>query len=226
MTRYPQRPRIKICCISNLKEAQLAIAAGASAVGLVGKMPSGPGVISDEQIRSIASQVPPPVATFLLTSETKAKNIIAHHRRVHTSVIQLVDAVPGDEIGKVRDTLPGIKLVQVIHVNGENSIDEALAAAPRVDAILLDSGNPGAAIKELGGTGRVHNWEISRRICQLVERPVFLAGGLNPQNVRQAWETVQPFGIDVCSSVRSNGHLDAEKLKRFMAALEIKNERN
>ena len=209
-------PHVKICCISSPAEAELAIALGASALGLVGPMPSGPGVISDEQIAIIARTVPPPIATFLLTSETDAEQIIAHQQRVHTNTIQLVDALKTGKYDHIRAALPGIRLVQVIHVIDERSVEEALRIAPHVDALLLDSGNPNLAVKELGGTGRVHDWTLSRKIRDQSPVPIFLAGGLRPDNVQQAIEAVQPFGLDLCSSVRTNGHLDPNKLEAFM----------
>lgn len=81
--------------------------------------------------------------------------------------------------------------------------------------ILLDSGNPNLEIKELGGTGRVHNWKLSRKIIESISKPVFLAGGLKPENIREAIEKVKPYGVDLCSGVRTNGRLDLEKLGRF-----------
>ena len=212
------RPRIKICCIADAAEARMAIACGASALGLVGRMPSGPGPIPDDLILAIARTVPPPVATFLLTSDTGAGGIIAHHQRTHTNPIQLVDSVPPGTYAELRAALPAVKLVQVIHVRDERSLDDALQAAAEVDALLLDSGNPDLVVKELGGTGRTHNWQISRRICEQSPVPVFLAGGLRPDNVRQAIDAVQPFGLDLCTGVRTNGALDREKLERFFRA--------
>jgi len=208
--------RIKICCISSLDEARMAISAGASALGLVGWMPSGPGVISDEQIFRISLAVPPPIGTFLLTSETSAPGIIKHWHRCHTNTIQIVDAVGEGTYDELRKSLPGVKLVQVIHVLDEHTVEEAVEISRQVDAILLDSGNPNLEVKELGGTGRTHNWKLSRKIRESVNIPVFLAGGLKPENVRQAIDEVKPFGIDLCSGVRTNGKLDAKKLSRFM----------
>jgi phosphoribosylanthranilate isomerase len=175
-------------------------------------MPSGPGVISEERIVDIASRVPPPIATFLLTSERDVDAIIAQQRRCRTNTLQLVDTLVRGSHNDLRQALPGIAIVQVIHVMGMESVDEALAVAPHVNAILLDSGNPGLATKELGGTGRCHNWEISRRIRERISIPLFLAGGLKPGNVRQAIDEVGPFGLDVCTGVRTGGHLDKEKL--------------
>jgi phosphoribosylanthranilate isomerase len=217
----PMKPRVKICCISSVEEALTAIKYGASALGLVGNMPSGPGVIEDTLIKEIAAAVPPPIATFLLTSETKADRIIAHHKRVNTSVIQIVDELEERQYNKIREELPAVKLVQVIHVIDSDSVKEAIEVSQFVDAILLDSGNPNLRIKVLGGTGRTHNWELSREIRDRIKIPLFLAGGLNKDNVREAVDIVQPFGLDLCSSVRSNGKLDENKLKDFFSVLEL-----
>ena len=213
-------PRVKICCISSLDEARLAIRHGASALGLVSHMPSGPGVIADDLIAQIAASVPPPVATFLLTSRCEADAIVGQHAICRTSTIQLVDAVEPGELQRLRRALPQVKLVQVVHVRSENSVDEALAVAPYVDALLLDSGNPSLQVKELGGTGRVHDWQLSRRIRERSTVPVFLAGGLHASNVRAAVDAVQPFGVDLCSGVRVDGRLDAGKLDEFMRAVQ------
>jgi phosphoribosylanthranilate isomerase len=212
------RPRIKVCCISSVDEAWTAIRAGASALGLVSAMPSGPGVIGDELIAEIAARVPPGVATFLLTSATDADAIIRQQRTARVNTLQLVDAVPPGVYPVLRAELPGIALVQVIHVRGAESVDEAREVAPHVNAILLDSGNPSAAVKELGGTGRVHDWALSRRIREAVHVPVYLAGGLRPENVAEAVARVGPFGLDVCSGVRTDGRLDGEKLAALIRA--------
>jgi phosphoribosylanthranilate isomerase len=211
-------PRIKICCINSESEAELAIAFGASAIGLVSHMPSGPGVISDELIAAIASKIPPPIASFLLTSETRMRDIISHHRKTHTNTIQIVDEMKDGNYADLRLALPAIRIVQVIHVKGEQSIENAIKMSEHVDALLLDSGNPFLQVKELGGTGRIHNWDISRKIVELSEVPVFLAGGLNALNVKEAMDRVQPFGLDVCSGVRTDGNLDERKMEDFFKA--------
>lgn len=211
--------KVKICCISSKEEAGQAVAAGAAALGLVGAMPSGPGIISDALIAQIAAATPPDIATFLLTSETSAKEIIQHHKRVNTNTIQIVDTLQSGTYQEIKSALPAIKLVQVIHIMGEDGVEEALKAAEWVDFILLDSGNPNLDVKELGGTGRTHNWNISRKIVEQSPVPVFLAGGLNTENVRAAIDAVQPFGLDLCSGVRTDGKLDPWKLEKFFAAV-------
>ena len=210
---------VKICCISSLAEARLAIAAGASALGLVSHMPSGPGVISEARIAQIAATVPPSIATFLLTARRDAESIVRQHAECRTSTIQLVDAVPVAELAVLRRLLPEVTLVQVIHVVDERALNEAMMAADYVDALLLDSGNPDLPIKELGGTGRTHNWQVSRRIREQADLPVYLAGGLSARNVAEAIQTVRPFGVDLCSGVRTNGKLDVEKLSAFMQSV-------
>jgi phosphoribosylanthranilate isomerase len=212
-------PRIKICCISSVEEARQAVLYGASALGLVSHMPSGPGVISDELIAEIVAAVPPPVATFLLTSLCDAEAIAQQYFVCRPSTLQLVDFVEPSELLKLRRLLPHVKLVQVIHVLGGQSIDQANRVKDFVDALLLDSGSPTTQIKELGGTGRVHDWQFSRLIREKVDRPVFLAGGLSASNVNAAVKAVEPFGLSLCSSVRHEGKLSVAKLGKFMQAV-------
>ena len=209
-------PRIKICCIQSVEEAALAVRWGASALGLVSEMPSGPGVISEDRITEIARTVPPGVSAFLLTSRTDAPSIIAQQRRTGVDTLQLVDLLSSGAHEELRRSLPGVRLVQVIHVVDEGSVEQAKTVAPHVDAILLDSGNPNSSVKELGGTGRTHNWAISRTIRDAIDKPLFLAGGLNPSNVREAVQTVAPYGLDICSGVRTDGQLDEGKLQLFI----------
>ncbi|MCD6177375.1 MAG: phosphoribosylanthranilate isomerase [Candidatus Cloacimonetes bacterium] len=211
---------MKICCISNIVEAKMAINMGASAIGLVSEMPSGPGVISMETIKLIAAFVPPPIATFLLTSKQDVNDIIKQHEYCKTNTIQICDNLTTGTHKNLKEALPGIAIVQVIHVTGEESITEALAIQNEVDAILLDSGNQSKQVKELGGTGKTHNWEISRKIREKLDIPIFLAGGIKPDNIAQAIDQVHPFGIDLCSGVRTNGKLDEIKLQQLFSNIE------
>ena len=217
--------RIKICCIESIDNAQTALRAGAHALGLVSSMPSGPGVVSEDTIAGIAEHVPPPVATFLLTSRQSPTAIAEQARRCRPTALQFVDRIDPADYASLRDLLPGIKFVQVVHVTGPASVDEAEAAAPHVDVLLLDSGRPDAPTdeagggRELGGTGRTHDWSLSRTIVERVDTPVFLAGGLDVSNVAEAIRTVRPFGVDVCSGVRTDGALDPHKLVGFIQAV-------
>jgi phosphoribosylanthranilate isomerase len=213
------QPRVKICCIRSVTEAWMAIRHGASALGLVSEMPSGPGVIAEETIAEIARTVPPGVGSFLLTSRQDAASIIEQQRRLRVSTLQICDRLTSGRHRDLRAALPGIGIVQVVHVVGPESVAEAVGVAPEVDAILLDSGNPGRAVKELGGTGRRHDWRLSRRIREAVAVPIFLAGGLDPDNVAEAVAEVGPFALDVCSGLRTGGELDENKVSRFFAAI-------
>lgn len=210
--------KVKICCISSLDEARMAVKAGASAIGLVSEMPSGPGVIPEDFIGEIAAWATGSVETFLLTSLRATDDIIAQQQRCNTSTLQLCDTIPTDSYARLRHALPRTRLVQVIHVTGPDALERAVAVAPHVDALLLDSGNPALPERELGGTGRTHNWDISAQIVKTSPVPVYLAGGLHGGNVATAIETVRPYGVDVCSGVRSGGHLDEQKLASFMLA--------
>ena len=211
-------PRVKICCIASVEESAMAVEAGASALGLVSHMPSGPGVIGDELIAEIAATVPPGIGTFLLTSRQSVDEIIEQQRFCRTNTIQICDDLVHGTHRELKRALPGISIVQVVHVTGPESVQEAAALAD-VDAILLDSGNQKLAVKELGGTGRRHDWTLSREIRERIAIPLFLAGGLKPENVGLAIQEVGPFALDVCSGVRTGGNLDAEKLMVFFDAV-------
>lgn len=210
--------RIKICCIASEQEAAIAMAAGADLLGLVSAMPSGPGPIPESLIADIIRWVDGRAATVLLTSHQAAAPIAAQLERMGPTVVQVVDELDEPAWRALRLGHPGIVLMPVIHVRDAASVDDAERLAPHVDAILLDSGNPAAAVKELGGTGRVHDWQVSAALRARVDVPVFLAGGLDAENVREAIRTVRPFGVDVCSGVRTDGRLDAGKVRRFIDA--------
>ena len=205
--------------MASVDEARLAIRYGADAVGLVSAMPSGPGPIDEALIAQIRAHVPPPLATFLLTCQQDATAIVEQLRRTRCNTVQICDEVPRGTYHNIRTALPGVSIVQVIHVVDANAIEQAKRAAPQVDALLLDSGRPALSVKELGGTGRVHDWAISAELVRSVSVPVFLAGGLNASNVADAIRQVRPFGVDVCSGLRTDGKLDETKLAAFVEAV-------
>lgn len=213
------KPRVKVCCIASIAEARMAIEHGASAIGLVSAMPSGPGPIPESLIAEIAKTVPPGVASFLLTCKQDVPSIVDQQRRLGVNTIQICDRLEDGTYDDLRSALPGISIVQVIHVTGPESVAEAQSVAPHVNAILLDSGNQSLEVKELGGTGRTHDWRLSLQIRESIDVPLFLAGGLRPDNVAEAIQTVRPFGIDVCSGLRTNGNLDPQKLSKFFSAV-------
>lgn len=210
---------VKICCISSEAEASMALAYGADALGFVSEMPSGPGVIDDKTIATLIGQLPENTNSFLLTSRTASDGVVEHVRQCKPATVQLVDAVPLETYEALRRECEGTAIVQVIHVEGKDAVQQAARVAPHVDAVLLDSGSPAGDVKELGGTGRVHDWSVSYNIVAAVDVPVYLAGGLLPDNVGLAIKAVRPFGVDLCSGVRTNGALDMRKLKGFMASV-------
>ncbi len=200
-------------------ELRTAVAAGADAVGLVGPMPSGPGPIPLDRAAGLARLVPPGVTSVLLSSGRNAEELARDVLEVRPLALQIVDRVEAATRRALRRAFPWLRLVQVVHVAGPEAVEEARAAARDADALLLDSGRPTAAVPELGGTGRTHDWHIARAIVEAVPLPVLLAGGLVAENVAAAIRAVRPHAVDVCSGVRSSGRLDARRLGAFMAAV-------
>ena len=211
--------RFKVCCIQDEAEAQLAVAAGASLLGLVSAMPSGPGVLPEERIAAIARVVPPGVESVLLSARTDAEGLVAQIARCRTSAVQLVAPCEPDVHEALRQIVPGLRVIQVVHVEDEGALEIARRAAETADALLLDSGAPSASTPELGGTGRTHDWALSRAIVEASPKPVLLAGGLGPENAREAWERVRPYALDLCSALRPAGALQPELLSAFATAL-------
>jgi phosphoribosylanthranilate isomerase len=208
--------KIKICCIANIEEAELAIKYGADAIGLVSEMPSGPGVIDFETIVDISKSVTEKIDTFLLTSKRTTREIIEQLKVCKTSTVQICDSLIEGTYADIKAELPDVKIVQVIHVVDDDSVLEAIDSSRTADALLLDSGNQKLTVKELGGTGRTHNWELSKKIIAGVTVPVYLAGGLKPTNIKEAIETVRPYGVDICSGIRTDGKLDEYKLGEYV----------
>jgi len=210
---------VKVCCIQDEEEAQLAIEMGATAVGFVSAMPSGWGPIPVEAIGRIAATVPPFVTTVLLTSQKTPEQVIAQQKVARCNAIQIVDSFPTCGYGTLRDALPGVTLLQAVHVSGPEAVAQARSVAAFVDAIVLDTGSGHGDTRVLGGTGLTHDWNISKKIVEELETPVFLAGGLKEHNVGQAIETTKPYGLDLCTGVRTNQRLDRAKLSAFFSAV-------
>ncbi len=230
MSATPCKPTaFKVCCIQSIAEADAAIDAGAVALGLVGAMPNGPGQLDDDQITAIAAHIHQRTGganwATLLTSRTTAADIIAHVDKTGVNTVQIVDW-PTPDLEPVhraiRAARPDLRVFQVIHVENETAIAQAQRAAASADVLLLDSGAPSATTRTLGGTGLVHDWSISKKIIESCGKPVFLAGGLTPDNVKDAVGAVQPYGVDICSGIRDKDRqyaLNLDKLKAFADAL-------
>lgn len=225
----PTRPDLipfKICCMQSEAEIDLAAAAGAFAVGIVGPMPNGAGFLDDRTAARLArygvDRYGDRLWVTLLTKRTRAADIADHVAAIGANAVQIVDQPERGAHAFLRQRFPGLKIVQVVHVEDERAVSEAMACASEVDAVLLDSGRPSAATPTFGGTGDRHDWSISRRIVESVSKPVFLAGGLNPQNAAEALSAVSPFGLDICSGLRDRAKGDAlipDRLHAFADAL-------
>jgi len=190
------RLRIKICCIADAAEARLAARAGADMIGLVGPMPDGPGIVDHPTAARIAADTPPWTRAVLLTAAETADTIAADAAAAGVDTVQVVRHVDPAESARLAQT--GLGVLQVIHVEGPEALDLIPAYAEHADAFLLDSGRP-SSDGSLGGTGRVHDWRVSRAFVEASPLPVFLAGGLSPENAAAAVGSVRPFGLDICS---------------------------
>ena len=207
---------VKSCCMVSVEEAHLAAGQGASAVGLVGEMPAGPGVIGVKAAAAIACEAPLGLETFLLTSGECAADIASELASCPASTVQIVRHIDPKEYPALIEAVPQVRRVQVIHIEDEGALALAARYAPYVDAFLLDSGRTSGPVPQFGGTGSTHDWTISARFVAQTALPVYLAGGLKSTNVYDAITQVRPFGVDLCTGVRTNDQLDEEKLKSFM----------
>ncbi|MEM7211352.1 MAG: phosphoribosylanthranilate isomerase [Pseudomonadota bacterium] len=200
------------------EEARICAELGVDLIGLVGPMPSGAGIITPKRCREISAASAAWVTSVLLTSSETANDIHADVEDANVRAVQLVRHVDPGVHRALSVSLPHVRRFQVIHVEDDSALDLIDIYAPLADAFLLDSGRPSSS--ELGGTGRVHDWAISAEFVKRSPLPVFLAGGLKPQNVGIAISTVKPFGLDICSGVRTaDDRLDPEKLRAFMDAV-------
>ncbi len=214
----PTQLPTKVCCIQDEAEAALAIEHGALALGLVSRMPSGWGPIPERRIAEIARTAPAFISTVLLTMESDPAQVVRQNRLCCCSALQLVDDFPMDGYAHLRRELPGVTILKAVHVLGDEAMDQAAELAPLVDGLILDTGSPHAEVRVLGGTGQTHDWSISARIAARFPGQVFLAGGLKPDNVAEAVRTVGPYGLDLCTGVRTETRLDADKLAAFFRA--------
>lgn len=213
------RTRVKVCCIATQEEARIAIEAGADALGFVSVQPPNSRTIPEHMISEIVADIPPVVASVVLTTEKAAEGISAHIQRTRPTAVQILNHIAPEELAQLARLEPGIRRVQVIHVERPEALDLIPAYAPHVHAFLLDSGKPNLRTPVFGGTGHTHDWNISAAFVEASPRPVMLAGGLTAANAAEAIRRVRPFGLDLCTGVRTEGHLDAVKLANFMSAV-------
>jgi phosphoribosylanthranilate isomerase len=203
--------------MASLEEVQLAIRAGADAVGFVCATPTSVRTIDKQRVALITPLIPPPIESFLLTSELTASSIAKNVQLTGASTVQILSHISLTESKQLSELIPTIKRVQVIHVESEVTLELIDKYSPYVHSFLLDSGRPNLKTPEYGGTGRTQNWSISAEFVKKCPLPVYLAGGLTTENVSEAIRLVRPFGVDLCSGVRTNSRLDPGKLKAFIA---------
>jgi phosphoribosylanthranilate isomerase len=193
------KTKVKICGITNEEDALKASILGANYLGFLVEIDFAEDKVTRKQAKDIIRKLPLEVEPVFVTYLKKAKPIIEIAKEIKPSIIQLHNDISLEEIGKIRIKLPKIKLTKSISVIDENSIGEAKKYEKYVDFILLDTKSG----KRKGGTGKVHNWDISRKIVKSVNKKVFLAGGLNPDNVLEAIKKVKPYAVDTNSGVKS-----------------------
>lgn len=205
--------KVKICGVANEEDAIQAALLGADFVGLLVEISFSEDSISRKKAKEIIKKLPLEVTPVFVTYLQKAEPIIEIAEEINPGVIQLHNDISVEEIGKIRNALPKIKITKTISVIDKKAIVEAQLFGKYVDYILLDTKVKGCR----GGTGQVHDWSISREIVKKAKKPIFLAGGLNPENVAEAIETVVPFAVDTNSGVKKGaGKKDYEKMKLFI----------
>jgi phosphoribosylanthranilate isomerase len=206
--------RTKICGIRNHEDALTAIRAGANAVGfLVGITHLAEDKIDKETAKEIIGKLPPFVSRVLVTHFTNENAIVDLAEYLGVDTIQIHDYIPPKAVLHVKETLPYCKIIKAVHIINESEAVELMHDFETVsDALLLDS----RTADRLGGTGMVHDWNISKKIVSLSQVPVILAGGLTNTNVFDAVVKTRPFGVDVNSGVEVTGWKNYEKIKQFI----------
>jgi phosphoribosylanthranilate isomerase len=220
------RTRVKICAVASPAEARAAAHAGADAVGIAGPMPPSAETrsaapIETDTARAVFATAPPGVQAWLVTAETHANGVLQHLAFLNAAVVQITRRIdPGDH-ALIRGAAPWVRIVQVVRMQDEAALELAKGYARTADALLLDSGKPDATIADIDAPPRAHDWSACRQIVSMVDKPVYLAGGLNEANVGEAIQAVRPFGVDLTGGVRTMGKLDARKLSAFFAAVRM-----
>lgn len=208
-----RKVRVKICGLTREEDLAVAVAAGADAVGFVVGVPSSPRNLSLEKAEKLIRRVPIFVKSVLVMVPTSVDAILKTYEKLSPDAIQ-IHGENLSEVSPLRERLPNTLLIRAIHANPINTLEVASEVSKSFDAILLDSSAHG----RYGGTGVVHDWELGKRVNQVSHpKPLILAGGLSPGNVKDAIRTVQPYAVDVCTSVESRpGIKDPEKVLAFI----------
>ena len=208
--------KVKICANKSIEDASMSIDAGADIIGiLVGQVHTSNDFVDKETAKEIADFAKEKCDISLVTHLTDADEIIELSKYIGNNVIQLHSDIVEDEVEKIVKELPDVKLVRLIHISSEGEICSDYKSMKYADYYLLDSFNLNT--NQVGGTGLTHDWNKSRELIEKLDKPTFLAGGLNPDNVKQAIEIVRPYGVDVNSGCKnSEGRKDREKVREFV----------
>ena len=202
---------VKICGVTNLSDVRMCVEAGADFIGNIVNIPSSPRSISPEKSHNILSNLPDAKKSVAVLIENELESIKKIVNIIDPDFIQLHGSESPQFVKKVIESVPA-GVVKTIHVSGEESVEEALLFSGFCDAILLDTYS-----KDHGGSGQQHDWKISKEIVNQVKCDVFLAGGLNPENVARAKSIVNPYCLDVSSGVEKKpGIKDPLKVKSFI----------
>jgi phosphoribosylanthranilate isomerase len=212
-----RRPRVQVAGISTLEDALACERAGVDAIGFTIGLPTGPHNDLDEAAAArIVRALPPFIVPVLITYRVTAAEVVPMCRAIGLSQVQLHAPADPAEIARMREAIPGLKVILAVNVTGPEALDLARERARHADALILDTYDP--ATGRHGATGKTHDWSLSARIVEAVEVPVILAGGLNPANVGAAIRRVRPWGVDVHTGVeRPDGTTDHDLVRAFTA---------
>jgi phosphoribosylanthranilate isomerase len=207
--------RVKICGNRSVAEALIAAQSGADAVGiLVGPhSESQKHFVTTETACDILAALPPFIRGVIVTTYSTEADITSLIEMTGATVVQCHSDIQPRTLATLRERFPAVHFIAVVHVAGSDTIEIAHTFASVAHALLLDTAYKGAA----GGTGVTHDWSVSADIVRAVSVPVILAGGLNPENVRDAIAQVRPYAVDVRSGVCTiTGEKNEEKMKAFI----------
>lgn len=206
--------RVKICGIKNERELELAVKCGADAVGFITEVPvATPRKLRMHDTARLIRKVPLFVTPVVVIMPEDAEQAVRLVKGTGACAVQVHCEVPGDVLAALNST--GVKVIQTVHVEPGSALKDVMhriEAIENADAVLLDSSGGGKP----GGTGQVHNWDISAAVVKSGRLPVILAGGLNPGNVEDAVRAVKPYAIDAASGVETDGAKDAVKVSEFI----------
>lgn len=211
---------IQIAGVHDLDEAEDVIAAGATHLGLPLRLPDGREDLGEADARALVRAVAGRIETVLITYQTDPDEILRFAAWLGVGAIQLHGHVDADTVARVRALESRVFLIQSLVVDGENLrqlLPFAARCAPHVDAFITDTYDPRTGRR--GATGLTHDWSISATLVQLLDRPLWLAGGLTADNVADGVRAARPAGVDAHTGVEDprTGRKDPARMRAFVA---------